>query len=121
MNSIEIYIENASVNEVVEWLIEYFYVDSQEEIDDGCFKLTCREDKLTFPVIVRLGVENGIYTGVWFNTDKKLWETSTACAESAHKFLSKSVLCEPEQDNQVPNLFLKISNNGKEIVTIENT
>ena len=30
------------LEEVIEWLIEYFFVDSQEEIDEGMFNLNCR-------------------------------------------------------------------------------
>ena len=34
MDEIEIYIENVAIEVVIEWLIEHFFVDSQEEIEE---------------------------------------------------------------------------------------
>ena len=120
MSDIEIYIENASIEEVTEWLIEYFFVDSQEEIDEGIFKINCEYQKESFPITVTLGVEEK-YTSVWLGKEIKIWSTVTSCAVEASRFLSKTVLCEPEENNEVPWLFLKISEDQKELVNIDNT
>ena len=94
MNEIEIYIENAPVEEVIEWLIEYFFVDSQKEIDDDLFSLNCRYQEKSFAVTVKLGVEEK-YTSVWLRQPIKIWSSTIECAAEASRFLSKPVLCEP--------------------------
>lgn len=120
MNEIEIYIENASVEEVIEWLIEYFFVDSQKEIDDGLFQLNCKYREIFFTVTVTLGVEEK-YTSVWLRQPTKIWPSTKECASEASRFLSKPVLCEPEYNNGIPPLFLRIFQEREELVNIENT
>jgi hypothetical protein len=120
MNEIEIYIESASVEEVIEWLIEYFFVDSKKEIDHGLFKLNCKYQEKHFTVTVNLGVEEK-YTSVWLRQPTKIWSSTIDCAAEASRFLSKPVLCEPEKNNEVPSLFLRIFQGREELINIENT
>lgn len=117
----EIFIENISVNEIIEWLIDYFFVDDQIEIDEGVFKLKCRDEIDSFPVIVTTGIEKKNLTGVWFNTKRELWDNPVQCAEEASNFLSVSVLCDPGSPQLAPTQLLKVNSNSQEIINIENT
>ena len=85
MNEFEIYIESVSVEEVIEWLTEYFFVDSQKEIDEDLFSLSCKYQKKHFTVTVKLGVEEK-YTSVWLRQPIKIWSSTIECAAEASRF-----------------------------------
>ncbi|GAB2885130.1 hypothetical protein ACCI51_09405 [Microbulbifer echini] len=121
MATIEIHIENISIDEIIEWLIEYFYVDSKDEFYDGCYRLSCRKDKDFIPVIVSTKTELTNYTSVWFNAELDLWPSQIECAKAASSFLSRAVICEPEEYCGSPNLLLRVIGEEQQLIDIDST
>ena len=92
MRNIEIFIEDAKLLEVIEWLIEYFYVDSKKDITENHFILGCRSDSISCSVEVKLEAKDRKYTHVIFDSTVSVWASSEDCAADAHRFMSKIVL-----------------------------
>ena len=72
------------------------------------------------PVIITLRVEDGPFTGVWFNTTRTPWDTDVDCARDAARELGCVLRCDPGVTvgtaPRVASAFLEIAGANERLV-----
>jgi hypothetical protein len=103
----EIYVRNATVDEVEAWMQEVF--DAVETVREApAWQAAVTHEEATVTSQITLHVQAGDWTSVWFEDGDLPWDTVTACARSAYDAVGKETLCYPDRHEDEPWKMLRL-------------
>jgi len=102
----EIYIENATINEVCEWLSGTQKVVGSVSTAGDSTVLYIEYMGNTTPVVVTLHTEESEFTSVWFNAEILPWSSLKLLAEQANRHFATRIRYEKSGE---PSTFYEIA------------
>jgi hypothetical protein len=93
----EIFIENAKVSDVDEWLKTIFQVDGSPLNAGKSEVLNIIYEEKNIPVIVTTGIECTVFTGIWFNSKILPWSSLEELVKFAASYFNSRIRYEKQE------------------------
>ena len=118
---IEIYVKDASVDEVRGWLEKRLGTLVAEPSRGAMAHFNASRETSTIPVRVMPGAVAKHWTSVWLDSPDTPWANDLACARDCFSFLGKEVRCAAggwnEQGNDDPDAFIRVTADGEKAIS----
>jgi hypothetical protein len=117
--SIEIYVLDCPREQLLSWI--EMSLGPLGEPEDGGRAIVYPSG--VGPVILTPGIDDGPFTGVWFNTTDRPWATDVDCGRQAARALGCTVRCDPgdqfPEGHWAADTFLEIRDGEERLITLD--
>ncbi len=125
VDDIEIYIREPVLKKLLGWLKSR--LGPLQELgpgqpgagrSKGARVYTTLEWQPPIPIHIQAGIEGGPYTCLWFKSAHTPWRTDAECAREVFAALGVPVQCDPGQEYEHQDDFLRIDGSGERVVRL---